>query len=208
MEPLHGWATSRPSAREKRGTIMAVRTIKRAIAVLLGLVGCAGVPVFNADYDASYWPGETSAAGPNITVLVRGNPSVLPKAEFDRAVTDAMQGWSAYPTHFTTEGNPNAAYRVVMIFNPPATAGGPTLCARPETADGAAGTGTARVPLVAALCRGDYYMSLADGTVAAPGGGPGAPLDGNFRTGIGLVTATLFPAQNPQRLGSHDCGPC
>lgn len=187
----------------------AKKKIKRAIAVLLGLAGCVGVPVFNTDYDASYWPGETSAGGPDITVLVRGNPSALPKAEFDRAVTDAMQGWSAYPTHFTTDGNPNAAYRVVMIFNPPATAGGPTLCARPETADAVAGgPASARVPLVAALCRGDYYMSLADGTVAAPGGAPDVPVGGDFRTSIGLVTASLFPAQNPQRLGAHDCGFC
>jgi hypothetical protein len=188
---------------------MAAKTTKYAILILLGLVGCAGVPVFNANYDASYLPGETRANGPDITVLVRGNPSALPKAEFDRAVTDAMQGWSAWPDHFTTEGNPNGAYRVVMIFNPPPTAGGPTLCSRPETADAVAGAaGATRVPLVAALCRGDYYISLADGTVAAPDAAPGAPLAGDFRTGIGLVTASLFPSQNPQRLGAHDCGVC
>jgi hypothetical protein len=188
---------------------MAAKTTKYAILALFGLAGCTGVPVFNANYDASYWPGETSAGGSDITVLVRGNPSTLPKAGFDRAVTDAMQGWSAYPHHFTTEGNPNAAYRVVMIFNPPPTAGGPTLCSRPETADAVAGAaGATRVPLVAALCRGDYYISLADGTVAAPGAAPGAPLAGDFRTGIGLVTASLFPSQNPQRLGAHDCGVC
>jgi hypothetical protein len=172
---------------------------------LLSLTGCSGTPVFNVNYDAVYWPGETRANGPDITVLVRGNPTTLPKAEFDRTVTDAMQGWSFWPDHFTTAGDPNTAYRVVIIFNPPATAGGPVLCTRPETADAVAGaTAGTRVPLVAALCRGDYYMSVAEGTIAAPGGAGNA----DFRTGIGLMTASLFPAQNPQRNGGPQCTNC
>jgi hypothetical protein len=176
-----------------------------AALALLGLTGCVGTPVFNVDYDVGYSPGETRANGPDITVLVRGNPSTLAKPQFDRAVTDAMQGWSSWPDHFTIEGNPNAAYRVVVIFNPPATAGGPTLCTRPELADAVAGdTGAARVPIVAALCRGDYYMSLAEGSVAAPGGAR----DADFRTGIGLLTSALFPAQNPQRNSGPECGMC
>ncbi len=175
------------------------------VLALLGLAGCGGTPVFNVDYDAVYLPSETRANGPDITVLVRGNPSTLPKAEFDRTVTDAMQGWSFWPDHFTTGGDPNGAYRVVVIFNPPPTAGGPTLCTRPETADAIAGDLAAtRVPMVAALCRGDYYMSLAAGTIAAPGGAR----DAEFRTGIGLMTAALFPAQNPQRTGRSECNNC
>jgi hypothetical protein len=171
---------------------------------LLGLAGCGTTPIFNVDYDAVYWPGEERANGP-IIVLVRGNPSALPKAEFDRAVTGAMEGWSFWPDHFTTEGDPNTAYRVVIIFNPPATAGGPVLCTRPEIADSVSGAaGGARVPIVAAFCRGDYYMSVAEGTIAAPGADAG----GDFRHGIGLITASLFPAQNPQRNGGPDCGNC
>jgi hypothetical protein len=171
---------------------------------LLGLAGCGTTPIFNVDYDAVYWPGEERANGP-IIVLVRGNPSALPKAEFDRAVTGAMEGWSFWPDHFTTEGDPNTAYRVVIIFNPPATAGGPVLCTRPEIADSVGGAaGGARVPIVAAFCRGDYYMSVAEGTIAAPGADAG----GDFRHGIGLMTASLFPAQNPQRNGGPDCGNC
>lgn len=187
---------------------MMTAAMKRRVApAWLGLVlaGCAGAPIFNYDYDASYLPGETRAGGPDITVLVRGNPSALPKAEFDRTVTDAMQGWSFWADRFTTAGNPNAAYRVVMIFNPPATVGGPTLCVRPVTADAvASGPVSGRVPVVAALCRGDSYISLADGTIAAPGGTPGD----DFGTGIGYMTAALFPAQNPQRTGPDACGLC
>jgi hypothetical protein len=175
-----------------------------AAAALLGLAGCAA-PIFNVDYDASYLPGETRANGPDITVLVRGNPSALPKAEFDRAVTDAMQGWSFWPDRFTTAGNPNAAYRVVMIFNPPATAGGAVLCTRPEIADAVAGVpASPRVPVVAALCRGDFYVSLAEGAIPAAGGTP----SDDFRHAIGLMTASLFPAQNPQRIGPRSCTFC
>lgn len=176
-----------------------------AALALLGLTGCGETPVFNVNYDAVYWPGETRANGPDITVLVRGNPSALPKAEFDRAVTDAMQGWSFWPDRFTTAGDPNTAYRVVIIFNPPPTAGGVVLCTRPETADGMPGSlAAARVPIVGALCRGDYYMSVAEGTIAAPGGGR----DADFRQGIGLMTASLFPASNPQRNGGPQCANC
>jgi hypothetical protein len=176
-----------------------------AALALLGMTGCSTTPVFNVNYDAVYWPGETRANGYDITVLVRGNPSTLPKVEFDRTVTDAMQGRSFWPDHFTTAGDPNTAYRVVIIFNPPPTAGGPVLCTRPETADAVPGAGAAsRVPVVAALCRGDYYMSVAEGTIAAPDAGG----DGNFRNGIGLMTASLFPAQNPQRNGGPQCANC
>jgi hypothetical protein len=177
-----------------------------AALALLGVAGCSTTPVFNVNYDAVYWPGEERANGPDIIVLVRGNPSTLPKAEFDRSVVDAMQGWSFWPNHFTTSGDPNTAYRVVIVFNPPPTAGGPVLCTRPETADtiGGPAPGAARVPMVAAFCRGDYYMSVAEGAIA----GPGADGSGDFRNGIGLVTASLFPAQNPQRNGGPQCANC
>jgi hypothetical protein len=177
-----------------------------AAAALVGLAGCAGTPIYTVHYDASYFPGETRAQGPDITVLVRGNPSPLPKAEFDRAVIDAMQGWSFWPDRFTIEGNPNAAYRVVMIFNPPPTVGGYVLCTRPAIPDELVSRGAVspRVPVAAALCRGDEYMSLTEGTISAAGG----PLAGDFRTGIGLMTASLFPAQNPQRTGNPACLRC
>jgi hypothetical protein len=171
--------------------------------VWLGLAGCAGVPIYNVAYDASYEPNETRANGTMI-VVVRGNPSALPKGEFDRAVTDAMQGWGFGPTRFTTDGNPNSAYRVVIVFNPSPTTGANILCTRPLIADAvASGAAPGRVPFVSVVCRGDFYMSLADGTIGAAGG----PLGDQFRNGIGLVTASLFPSANPQ-LRSQPCESC
>ncbi len=171
---------------------------------LLALAGCAAGPVFNVDYDLSYVPGETQAAGPNLTVVIRGNPSDLSKPVFDRTVTDAMQGWGFALNHFTTEGDPNSPYRVVIVFNPPPTAGGYVLCSRPLAVDAVAqGVQPAQVPVVAALCRGDSYLALAEGWIGMAGG----PLGPDFRKGIGLLTAALFPSQNPQRRG-RDCAFC
>jgi hypothetical protein len=185
---------------------MTIAAITRlGVLGLLALTGCAAQPAYNVHYDISYTPGETQANGPDLIVVVRGNPSDLPKPEFDRVVTDAMQGWAFGPIHFTTEGNPNAAYRVVIIFNPPATATGAVACIRPLTADAVAmGVQPARVPLVAALCRGDTDMSLAEGSIGAAGG----PLASDFRTGMGLLTASLFPSQNPQGRSGRDCPMC
>jgi len=184
---------------------MIVTARRMAAAALLTLAGCVAAPVYNVDYDASYLPGETSANGRDLVVVVRGNPSDLPKPEFDRAVTDAMPGWGFAPNRFTIEGNPNAAYREIIVFNPPPTAGGPVLCNRPLIVDAVAqGVQPARVPLVAALCRGDSYIAMAEGSIGAAGG----PRGDDFRTGIGLLTAALFPSQNPQRHGGPACAFC
>ncbi len=175
------------------------------VLALLILTGCAGQPVFNVDYDASYSPGETRANGTDLTVVIRGNPSDLPKPVFDRAVTDAMQGWGFSLNHFTPEGDPNSPYRVVIVFNPPPNAGSYVLCSRPLAVDAVAqGVQPARVPVVATLCRGDSYLAIAEGSIGMAGG----PLAADFRNGIGLMTASVFPAQNPQRRGGPECANC
>jgi hypothetical protein len=183
---------------------MAAITRLGALA-LLAITGCATAPVFNVEYDMSYLPGETAVAGPDLTVVIRGNPSDLPKPVFDRTVTDAMQGWGFAPNHFTPEGDPNAAYRVVIVFNPPPTAGGYVLCQRPLPVDSVAqGPQFGRVPVVAALCRGDSYIALAEGSISMTSG----PLGPDFRNGLGQLTAALFPAENPQRRGGPNCRFC
>jgi hypothetical protein len=78
---------------------------------------------------------------------------------------------------------------------PPATA--PAASAAPTAPRPA----SVRVPLVAALCRGDSYLAWAQGSVPA-GTGPQSPA---FRHGIGQVTQALFPSQNPeQKWGGAD----
>ena len=102
-----------------------------ALLAMLGLVGC-GLAYTVPYYSPSYFPGEERVAGTVMPVIVRGNPFAIPQAEFARDTTDAMQGWAwIAPLQFSTEANPNAAYRVAMVFNPPPGTSDYTYCIRP-----------------------------------------------------------------------------
>jgi hypothetical protein len=173
-------------------------------AAMLALAACAGAPVANVDYDLSYTPGEELYAGNDVPVIVIGNPFPVPQPEFTAAAIDAMQGWAFRPvTHFVPAADPNAVYRVLVMFNPSNNVIGETLCTRPPTAQPLFGVPPGpTAPLSAALCRGDKYLAYAYGTVPT-GDGPGSQ---TFRTGFGQFIRTLFPAKNPQR--TPDRGSC
>ena len=171
---------------------------------MLALAACAGTPVANVDYDLSYTPGEELYAGNDVPVIVIGNPFPVPQPEFTAAAIDAMQGWAfRQVTHFVPAADPNAVYRVLVMFNPSNNVIGETLCTRPPTAQPLFGVPPGpTAPLSAALCRGDKYLAYAYGTVPT-GDGPGSQ---TFRTGFGQFIRTLFPAKNPQR--TPDRGSC
>jgi hypothetical protein len=169
---------------------------------LLGLAGCADLPIYTVNYDDTYHPGETKQSTPVVPVLVRGNPYGIPQPEFNNAVADAMQGWSAWQDHFTAEGNQNAAYRVAMVFSPTTNVGVANYCARPLGVDGASGATLApRVRVAAVLCRGSSYLSDVEGDITVTGGPDGAA----FRKAVGEVTMLLFPVQNPLASNCPSC---
>jgi hypothetical protein len=187
-------------------------------AAVLALAGCAdSATIYSENYLPIYYPGEHAAAGTSLAVYVFGSPFGEPIDRFGGEVIDAMQGWAfAYSkTRFAPPAQtPPSTYRAVMVFDP--TAFAPSICASPltraETSSrmpaapsgfalppaGPAGAVPAggRVPLVAALCRGDTAMAWANGTVPA-GTGPESPA---FRHGVGQFTAALFPSQNPEYI--------
>ena len=177
-----------------------------AVAALLALAGCAGVPLTVPYYDGSYMLGEERVAGDLMPMILRGNPFAIPQAELDADVTDAMAGWSWYaPLRFTTQGNPNAAYRVVMVFNPP-NVPNDTYCLRPMPVQAAFGAApnAARTQVMAALCRGATVLASASGTIATAEG----PRSTSFRRGIGQFTQALFPPSNPEaETGGCSSGP-
>ncbi|MBV9523381.1 MAG: hypothetical protein JO010_11340 [Alphaproteobacteria bacterium] len=181
------------------------RTIA-ALAAGLVLASCAGVPIVGpAYYAVGYTPGEERVAGVEMPVLVRGNPFAVPQAEFDAEVTDAMQGWPfGLVLHFTPQGNPNAVYRVVMVFNPPAGVGDATYCIRPLPVQAVFGLapGAARTPVNAVFCRGDGVLASAAGSLSTAGG----PQSPDFRAGVGQFTAALFPPRNPENQPDHCSG--
>jgi hypothetical protein len=169
------------------------------------MAGCAGLPVLNIEYDPSYVVGESRVNGDNLTVVIRGNPYPVPKAEFDQAVVDAMQGAGFANQHLTTDGSPNSVYRVILVFSASPGVGAYRLCARPFDVEGAFGTAPQpRVPLVAALCRGDVWVSSADGSLGTAGG----PAGGDFRDGLRQLGVLLFPGHSPRRDRAGECASC
>jgi hypothetical protein len=170
---------------------------------LLALSACADAPIANVDYNLSYTPGEELYAGNNVPVIVTGNPFPIPQADFVTDAIDAMQGSAFGPDYFVPAVDPNAVYRVVVMFNPSSGVIGDSLCRRPPTAQAIFGVPPApRAPLAAALCRGDSYLAYAYGSIASGDG----PQSETFRSGLRQFLRTLFPAKNPQR--TPDRGSC
>ena len=174
-----------------------------AIAVGSGLAGCAGEPIVsNSWQDSGYAPTEYRASG-TLQVVVRGNPYAVPKAELDQAVAKAMQGTT---TGTATRFEPAAegvidTYRVVLLFGPGTGIYGATLCTRPEPPNGVFGAApAARVPVSAALCRGDKSISYADGYIGTAGG----PQGGDFQRGVTRFALALFPSYKWERGGADN----
>ncbi len=182
---------------------------KAALAALLlaaPIAGCGGIPVIaNTYYDVSYGPGEWGG-GNDMPVVVRGAPFAVPKAELDEAVAAAMRGSTfGVPTRFVPAA-PGAApaYRVVMIFNPPAGVGDAVACQRPEPPDAVFGAAPAGVvPVLAAFCRGDRAVTSAAGTI--PTGGN--PHSAAFQDGVAQFAMALFPPINPNNKAGMEFNP-
>jgi hypothetical protein len=172
---------------------------------ILGLMGCTGVPVFNVQSDDTYRAGETKVL-PELPVIVKGNPFPMPQAQFDNAVVDGMQGWSGSSDVFTATGDPNSPYRVIIVFNPVSYGYTSGICDRPIKTEGAFGAApSAKVPMAAAVCRGDTWLSYLHGSIDTAGG----PDGGDFRSGIRQATLLLLPVQNPAaNSGSRGCDHC
>jgi hypothetical protein len=117
-----------------------------------------------------------------------------------------MRGWAWYaPLTFTTSGNPDAAYRVAMVFNPP-NVPDDTYCRRPMPVEARFGAApnAPRTQVMATLCRGDEVIASASGTIATAEG----PRSASFRRGIGQFTQALFPPSNPEaEVGGCASGP-
>jgi hypothetical protein len=174
-------------------------------AVAFMLTACADLPMSVDSYSASYVPGEELFAGNDVPVVVRGNAYAVPEGEFNQAVIDAMQGWAFRDDHFVPAINPNAVYRVIVVFNAPSTLSGQQICARPFNVTAQFGVPPMpRVPVSASLCRGDTNIADAFGSVGTAGG-PGSEV---FRRGIGQFTASLFPPNNPDLGGDGGCKTC
>lgn len=164
-------------------------------ASVFAITACAAgnVRLTQQEIAPSYSPGEFTyaGAGRDMRVVVVGNPFGGERAEFERAVTDAMQGrhWGQR-TNFTTMPGPGARdrYRVVLLFDPPRSLNAARLCHDdPATLPSeAAGDG---IVLFAAFCRGKRSRTEIKGYASGATG----PDDPAFRELVGQVTNGLFP---------------
>lgn len=157
----------------------------------VALSACEGETVIsNSFYDTQYYPFAWSSS-PVFPVVVRGNPYAVPKAEFDQAVADAMQGTTfGTVNYFVPAPQSIAAYRVIMLFNQPANVGASTLCTLPGPPDAVfGGAPETRVGISAALCLGERSITQANGYIATVGG----PRGEDFRRGVQRFSMALFP---------------
>jgi hypothetical protein len=164
-------------------------------AAALAVTACTagGVRLTQQEIAPTYSPGEFAyaGAGRDLRVVVVGNPFGGNRADFERAVTDAMRGqhWGQR-TNFTTVPGPSARdrYRVVLLFDPPRSLNGARLChddpstlPSQPTADG--------IVLFAAFCRGKRSRTEIKGYISSASG----QADPVFRSLVGQVTNGLFP---------------
>ena len=138
---------------------------------------------------------------PHIQLLLRH--LLRPWFELELAVTESMKGshWGP-PTNFTILPDRSArpAYRVLLLFNPPASLNYLWLCAE-EDAALPTSSGDDGVELFGAFCRDDYTLTAVKGRIAEAED----VHDPAFRELVGRVTGALFPADRDLYRARDTC---
>ena len=163
------------------------------------LAGCGAPTTMSRVHTAGVPSLFAYAAGDrDMQTVIVGNPFSVPKAEVEKAITDAMQG-NHYgpPTRFTTEPSPNAraGYRIVIMFDPPRTLHNRVVCGKteglPADPDGE------RLRLLTAFCTQDTLRSEVMATMV-PAASPHAP---ELRDLVAASMWQLIPAIDPATRG-------
>jgi hypothetical protein len=167
-----------------------------AALAFAGLAGCAqnGVIYNSQKYLSGTMLYVNHAAGSLMPTVIRGNPSSLPKADFDQIVRDHMKGANfGAPITFVPgpDNPPFPDQRVVLIFNGPIV-GQKDLCLN-SISGGGGPAQDGRIELVAAFCSGDRPVSALEGGI----GGITDPNDPRLRSFLRMVGTTLFNPNNP-----------
>jgi hypothetical protein len=176
-----------------------------ASAVLLAACTTRGGVIYNWQADnAGTALYVDHVAGTSLPTIIRGNPSTLDKADFDRLVRDDIRGANfGRPITFVPgpgEG-PWPGYRLVMIFNGP-VAGHRDIC-REMIPGGGGPAPDGKVAVLAAFCSGDRAVSSLAGGIAELTD----PNEPRFRSFLRQVTLKLFDRQNPDDRPDRDIIP-
>ena len=180
---------------------------KLAVAMMTMVAGCAPGPVSLTIQHVSlaYTPGEFAhaVADRDLLVVIVGDPFDSDPVELELAVTEAMKGshWGP-PTNFAILPDRSArpAYRVLLLFNPPASLNYLWLCAE-EDAALPTSSGDDGVELFGAFCRDDYTLTAVKGRIAEAED----VHDPAFRELVGRVTGALFPADRDLYRARDTC---
>jgi len=181
-------------------SILRVATLSVAGLVL---AACAsGTVVATRDFNNPIYTPQWyayAASGRDLAVIVRGNPTAAPQADFASAVTAAMNAHQTGPkTNFTISPSDNARkdFRVVMLFG--GTVNEYAACDDPHGVTLAPASGGTR--LNAVFCYGQRPMTAIQ--ISANGiGGPGDPTLGDV---VSAAMLRLFPAIDYLRDGQPD----
>lgn len=160
------------------------------------VAGCsANTPRTTSEVWPLYRPADFAhtSGGRDTYVVLRGNPLALEPAQFEQLVLGNMQGQNWGPrTNFTTKPTDyDASRKVVMLFNGPPVNGG-DLCRNPGAIPFRTGPQT-ELHVVAAYCRYDQFLTMAQGWLKPEGNG--IPQQGFARL-IRQMTGELFPLFN------------
>jgi hypothetical protein len=187
------------------GSSKAISRRLAALAIALavaGLTGCTEGVIYNSH---QYLSGTAlyvgHIGGSNLPTVIRGNPSALPKADFDQIVRDDMKGSNfGRPITFVAgpDNPPFPGYRMVLIFNGP-VAGQSQLC-KDMISGGGGPSPEGRIELVAAFCSGDRPVSALAGGI----GEIADPKDPRFRAFLRMVGMRLFSPNNPDDRPDRD----
>lgn len=177
-----------------------------ALAALLVLVAFASqalVVMDNQVHRSGYKSLFTyAAADRDLTTVVVGNPFPMPRPAVERAITDAMQGNHHGPrTRFTTTPSETArpSYRVVMMFDPPATLNTYALCGDPAALSPSPASG-GEMRLWTAFCAAGKIVTEVRTRMPRVA----SPTDPAFRQAVANTTWRLWPEIDPNR-GVNEC---
>lgn len=172
------------------------------MVLVLGACAPTGVTTVGQTYPMYRMAHSTHALnGHDVFVVVQGSGFGADQPAFRQAVIDTMQRYrGGMNTRFTAtpQTDYDSDYKVVMLFNGPATAQADQLCRQPATyatVPPATVGGDTRV--LAAFCRFDAPLTEVTGRTA----GASTVGDARFASLIQQTMTDLFPARDdrPQR---------
>jgi hypothetical protein len=164
-------------------------------------------------YDGVYTPTvlNYAATSGGILVEVVGNPFDAPKAELERATTDAMTGSHFGPAVDFVTTKPEgfrSPYRIVLVFDPTQGYTPSKLCRQTQYIEPGTGEivkeyiepGTGEIVKVhAVLCAGERALTGVSGRAGELTG----PDDPQFRKLISQITTNLLPPRRSPRRGGR-----